>query len=732
MKTWSRPIIVLTVLLMGTLAPCANGAWREPYLYRQAITISSDTTDADLTNFPVLIQITNANNAVFANAMASGNDIVFTASDGATKLAHERERFVPTGGSEELDAWVKIPSLSSTVDTTIYMYYGHSTAADQQDATNVWDSDYVGVWHMSEDVDAQLDINYDSTSSGSDMTRYDGGTGGNGDIAGQIGRADGFDGIDDQVANATATVKPDTFTISGWFKVDNEDANFPLVGWRPYTSTQYPAAYVRFGSSAMLWMGSSNYRYFSLGGTPVTNGNWYHIAFTVPGANQTDITSSAAYLDGSALSSWSTKSTSVQTTKSTCRLGNCRVSDGWADGGLDEVRLSKTVRSADWIKAEYETAKNPDSLLAVGDEEKQVQNSWYEQSGYLHRQAIIISSDTTAADLSDFPVLIQITNANNDVFEHAQEGGNDIVFTASDGTTKLAHERERFVPTGGSEELDAWVKIPSLSASADTTIYMYYGHSAAVDQQDATNVWDSDYVGVWHMSEDVDAQLDINYDSTSSGSDMTRYDGGTGGNGDIVGQIGRADGFDGIDDQVLNATATVNPDTFTISGWFKVDNEDANFPLVGWRPYTSTQYPAAYVRFGSSAMLWMGSSNYRYFSLGGTPVTNGNWYHIAFTVPGANQTDITSSAAYLDGSALSSWSTASTSVQTTKGMCRLGNCRQSDGWADGGLDEVRLSTTVRSAAWIKAEYETAKNSDSLLAVGDEVDYVPHGTRLIIQ
>ena len=72
-------------------------------------------------------------------------------------------------------------------------------------------------------------------------------------------------------------------------------------------------------------------------------------------------------------------------------------------------------------------------------------------------------------------MLVDITDS--DLAAHAQSTGNDILFTSSDGVTKLAHEIEIY--TSATGRLTAWVKVPTLSTSADTVIYMYYGNASA-------------------------------------------------------------------------------------------------------------------------------------------------------------------------------------------------------------------------------------------------------------
>ena len=104
---------------------------------------------------------------------------------------------------------------------------------------------------------------------------------------------------------------------------------------------------------------------------------------------------------------------------------------------------------------------------------KVVLQDWYNDS-WEFRKNITLSLNTATgvdSDLTDFPALVSITDL--EIFEKTNETDlKDIIFTASDGTTKLAHEIERYDSSTG--EVIAWVKIPTLSASATTDIYIYY------------------------------------------------------------------------------------------------------------------------------------------------------------------------------------------------------------------------------------------------------------------
>ena len=127
------------------LVPHANAAWYNPaWGYRNLLTInSSSVTTAGVTsstynNFPVLVSF-SSNGQLQAAAQASGTDILFTQSDGATLLNYEIEHY--TGGTGELEAWVKMPTISTSTNTSFYMYYGNPSATTSlHNAANTWDS----------------------------------------------------------------------------------------------------------------------------------------------------------------------------------------------------------------------------------------------------------------------------------------------------------------------------------------------------------------------------------------------------------------------------------------------------------------------------------------------------------------------------------------------------------------------------------------------------------------
>lgn len=117
----------------------------------------------------------SSDSSLASHALSTGNDILFTSSSTTwgtgtenDKLAHEIEKYTTSTG--ELQAWVRVPSLSSTVDTVIYMYYGNATATNQQNKTAVWDGSAKMVQHLKEDPSGSAPQMIDSTANANNGT----------------------------------------------------------------------------------------------------------------------------------------------------------------------------------------------------------------------------------------------------------------------------------------------------------------------------------------------------------------------------------------------------------------------------------------------------------------------------------------------------------------------------------------------------------------------------------
>lgn len=140
------------------------------YAHRRTITIDhTKVPNTDQSNFPVLISGTYSYLATIANGgnvqNANGYDVIFTSDAGcATKLDHEVETYTATTGA--VTYWVRVPLLSHTNDTTIYLCYGNpAITTEQSNKTGVWDSNFKAVYHLNDQA-ANTTV-FDSTVNGS-------------------------------------------------------------------------------------------------------------------------------------------------------------------------------------------------------------------------------------------------------------------------------------------------------------------------------------------------------------------------------------------------------------------------------------------------------------------------------------------------------------------------------------------------------------------------------------
>jgi YD repeat-containing protein len=157
---------------------------------------------------------------------------------------------------------------------------------------------------------------------------------------------------------------------------------------------------------------------------------------------------------------------------------------------------------------------------------------WY--SGWGYRKEIVIQAAAVSGAHSNFPALVRRA-ADADLAARAQDDGDDLVFTDANGV-KLDHEIERF--NGATGELVAWVRIPTLSSAANTTIYLYYGNPSATNQQNRAGVWDANYAGVWHLGNGYSTAAGFYQDSTGNGNHGTLTDA----NGNTAAVAGKAGG----------------------------------------------------------------------------------------------------------------------------------------------------------------------------------------------
>ncbi|HBE03657.1 MAG TPA: hypothetical protein DC049_14480, partial [Spirochaetia bacterium] len=344
----------------------AVAAWYSNWTYREEI-IFDYAIDNDLTNFPVLLYIANHDN--FKNLSdTNGSNIVFTLVDGSTKLDHEIEYFDQASG--QLWAWIRMPVLDSTEinSNIIYMYYDKIYTDKQQKSSSVWDTAYRAVWHMNNDPassggneikDSTVNSNHCNTYGSMSSADIVGGKGGN---------AISFDGTDDymQVSTETNLDIDNTITISFWVK-PVIDGNFHFIfnkgGWNKLIIRQ---------ENVNKFMIKLYFTNNISGGTRTDSGEWEPYTFlndewqniTYTWDKNSSLNNLRLYIDGT-LKAVTTAGVNSNLCPST---NNAAISSSGApfNGTLDEIWISETIRSSNWIATAYKNQNDPVSFRTIG------------------------------------------------------------------------------------------------------------------------------------------------------------------------------------------------------------------------------------------------------------------------------------------------------------------------------------------------------------------------------
>jgi len=680
-------------------------SWLTGYSYRKAITIDHTYADSDLTDFPLYVKI-SADADIGDGALATGYDIRFTTSDGSTIMPYERMSWTGGGGADvTANFWVKVPTVAGASNTIIYIYYGDADAVDGNDATNVWDANYVGVWHLQEsgtgssgDYKDSTSNNNDSTSTANQPTR----------VTGKFGYAQSFDGTNDQIIipNSTSLQNLTSLTME---MVVNIQGFANGTDWNGF---MMKGAYNNNGYGFLCNDDANGLREYvpGIGYLGITGG------FSTPAWCNLVGTGSATelrtYKNGISLGS--SAGGTIAPGAEDFAIGSQTNGAYYTQELVQEVRISKSVRTIEWLKFQWANFNEADNELTFATEEI----NWEDWG---HRKAITIDHTYADSDLTGFPLYVKIAADAN--MTEALATGYDIRFTTSDGATTMPYERMSWSGGNGSAvTADFWVKVPTIAGASNTTIYIVWGLAGAPDGNDPTNVWDSNYVGVRHMQESGDGTADEFKDSTANANHGTGGDGASGDTPDrVAGKIGYAQDFVKANTDFIRTTDSVTHNIgtgdFTMEAWAKPDEVNA-----AWYTLTSSgnYLPALYLTYDSA--------NHRigeYWESGGgqetadlTPDTN--WQFVAMKRTSGTETFFRNTT-----------KSATTKDRSTSSMANADFMIGYDGLTsecmNGLIQEVRFSKNARSDAWLKFE---AANMDSTGEADYEISFASEETPVV--
>ena len=754
----------IRLLAAALLAPCALLADYEKSFNVKFNGYRGSTT---LTDFPVLIRLSKElNDFDYSKCqVANGGDTRFFDVNG-TLLASEVDTWVEDGESL---VWVKVPSLNAT--TIITVRYGNASP-DAVTASDVWSNGYVGVWHMGAASDSMtqsdstanpINLRRDRTTSGNDC--IDGVQPG---VEGRIGAAAEFCKRTDRKGAYYGSDSND--------KLDGFDA-ITMETWTYQETIGTGTKYIIFRRTGQGTTSDTKaYIFNQRENTTLTATYFYAITNVVDGVNlirTVDIWPTAGSHPEPALNAWNyhalrydgtvgrraqtlndnhfiswtnaDRKGRLQTMQGDIFIGN--LDDLWSaaafPGKIDEVRISNGYRSDDWVAASHDTIAREDFASY------ELPNDW---NKYGHKFTVSFTNYTGSTTLTDFPVLVKISEPGISGFHYAdclRPNGADLRFSDAAGNP-LDSEVQLWNPSGESL---LWVKIPSLDAS--TKITGYYGWRFA-PSADPKAVWSNGYLGVWHLDEDD--TVDVQTDSTIHSRNFIRgtyYDahGETNGWQGVVGKSvkfngGTSKGQYAVPDSAGHFDGL---DAITVEVWTWQDSHE---------PTESDKQRFILRKYdGGSATAWVLSES------GGdatTPANNGRytfqfynsndtyrdiWISQNWTKPARAAWNYSASVwdggtgirnSYLNGTRLSSYTADDgykgqmRHITTSNARLCLGNNWEGGTTQFSGcIDEVRISNVARSADWVKATHDTIANHAVFTTYGVAVDNV-QGTVLFFR
>ena len=612
---------------------------------------------------------------------ADGSDLRVKDS-GGNLLPHEIERWNTSGSSI---VWVKMPSLSSSASVTLS--WGDVDAPTA--SGGVWDDDFLHVFHFGDDA-KKNSSSWNYTTTQTTASRVDG-------VVGQGLTCVGDKGIGaNKITAAGLNISEkmggsSAFTFSCWVKDGN--SNIQSYICRLGKSKQFCVLYNYKAMTVELYGLGDSFRNASPIILPDTG--WHHVAYTYDG------TKLLRYLDGVLYGTFNISATiaSFAETDHAIYVGATSGNNNPMEGSIDEFRLEKVVRDANWIKAVAATCE-------IGHDHDDVYTMAFPEYDGVET-------------LTDFPLMVTLSDRLPGLPNAMKSAIYDqyrVHFFTADGTTELPFEVELSSDAGGSAAT-YWVRMPSFaqgsSLRVQTTPTPWRG-SAAADGGVNTAVWASDsgaFQHVYHLQADT-----LRRDSAPEGKNL-----------DVPGKTGWTNFAAVVDGPtahygaahfgtnvamrgLLTGGAPIT-NLYTISFWARKDADDFANPtecyLLQLRALNSVGDSSqravltGYHGDGNTFKLWKSSTN---SSSPLITIPDVDWHHYAFVCDGValkgyrdgEQAFVSNTPFDLD---LPDPTNRNLSLGGTAGSPNASTFK-------GDIDEFRIEIEPRSADWVKACYRT--------------------------
>jgi hypothetical protein len=323
---------------------------------RKKLTVDIAKVNGNQTDFPVWIDLTDAN--IGARAQANGSDIYFTAADGTTVLDYQITRWDAAG--QRLNAWVRIPSLPANPATSFYVYYGDPAATATPNAAGVFKSSFAAVWHLDDTLPATAIADATGTHPGTPTLANTTQT------AAKLGGGLAFTGSTDTITFTNPLSGNMAHTISVWVSQAAATHVSAILVVGTAATDQSRFLYSHFTTAVMGagyynddWTTTDN-----LDGDGLVLVHW-----VLEGPNGKN----HLYVNGAEITGSPTTISGINTQGTAGVIGHAPEPAYGTNTGLlgtiDELRIATVARSAGWIATEYANQSSPSTFYTVGAEE---------------------------------------------------------------------------------------------------------------------------------------------------------------------------------------------------------------------------------------------------------------------------------------------------------------------------------------------------------------------------
>lgn len=298
----------------------------------------------------------------FSGANDGGGDLRLTEADGVTELAREIVTWDNSGGIAQV--WAKPSSLSDSVDTDIYAYYGNTGASDYAAGDTygrnaVW-SALFAQYHLDDDPSGGSET--DSTGNSRDLSVGTGSFSSGAEVSDQVENGIHFSGSNAFRKASTVPTLSNPWTLFGWIKTPSSVTTHLSFGFAGATE------YAVLGQNSGQWKVFTHGESTAQGTSSPSNSTLYHFFLEWTGSQFN------LYINNSLDHSMTPSSNNWQTAVDIV-LGALFDGSSWnyhITGDYDEAGILPGNFTAAQRTAIYNNQNSPGSFYTVGSEENAI------------------------------------------------------------------------------------------------------------------------------------------------------------------------------------------------------------------------------------------------------------------------------------------------------------------------------------------------------------------------